>query len=109
MSPCDNQSTKIGFRPGLSGRDCAQCPSPPHRNHPVLLSRPNTGTIFERGIQMDLQELGWNEFHEKNYNEVKTPETFPARVAKAQREKYWLFSAFGEIKAEIKGKMRFSA
>ncbi|MFH1368798.1 MAG: ribosome small subunit-dependent GTPase A [Elusimicrobiota bacterium] len=58
---------------------------------------------------MNLKELGWNEFHEKHYNEVKTSETFPARVAKSEREKYLIYSSFGELKAEIKGKMRFSA
>lgn len=58
---------------------------------------------------MELKELGWNEFHENHYNDIKTPETFPARVAKAQREKYLLYSAFGQLKAEIKGKIRFEA
>jgi len=58
---------------------------------------------------MNLEELGWNEFHEKHYNEMKTQDTFPARVAKAQREKYWIYSSLGELKAEIKGKLRFNA
>ena len=58
---------------------------------------------------MDIKELGWNEFHEKNFNEIKTDTIFPARVAKAQREKYALYSSFGELKAEIKGKLRFTA
>jgi len=58
---------------------------------------------------MNILELGWNEFHETHYNKVKTADTFPARVAKAQREKYSLFSAFGEMNAEINGKIRFAA
>jgi ribosome biogenesis GTPase / thiamine phosphate phosphatase len=58
---------------------------------------------------MNLQELGWNEFHEKHYSEIKAPGTFPARVAKAEREKYLVYSEFGELKAEIKGKVRFHA
>jgi ribosome biogenesis GTPase len=58
---------------------------------------------------MNLKELGWNESHEKHYNEIKTRETFPARVAKAEREKYRIYSSFGELQAEIKGRMRFNA
>src|SRR3989339_822083 len=58
---------------------------------------------------MNLIELGWNESHEKHYNEIKTRQTFPARVAKAEREKYWIYSDFGELRAEIKGKIRFNA
>lgn len=58
---------------------------------------------------MDLKELGWNDFHEKQYEETKAAGTFPARVTKAQREKYWLCSAYGELRAEIRGKLRFTA
>jgi len=58
---------------------------------------------------MNLKELGWNEFHEKNYNETKTQKSFPARVAKAEREKYLIYSDFGEVRAEIKGRIRFDA
>ncbi|MFA5858892.1 MAG: ribosome small subunit-dependent GTPase A [Elusimicrobiota bacterium] len=56
---------------------------------------------------MNLHELGWNEFHEKNYNEIKTQTTFPARVVKADREKYLVYSAFGELTAELRGILRF--
>ncbi|MCB4790504.1 MAG: ribosome small subunit-dependent GTPase A [Elusimicrobia bacterium] len=58
---------------------------------------------------MDLKELGWNEFFEKSFNEIKTKEFFPARIATAQREKYWVYSELGEFKAEIAGKLRFNA
>ena len=58
---------------------------------------------------MNLKELGWNDFFEKHFNKVKTKEIFPARVATAQREIYWIYSNFGEFKAEISGKLRFNA
>jgi len=58
---------------------------------------------------MDLIELGWNEFHRKNFDLAKTPTVFAARVAQAQREKYLLLSALGELKADIPGKLRFNA
>ena len=58
---------------------------------------------------MNLKELGWNEFFEKHFNEVKTKEIFPARVSTAQREIYCIYSNFGEFKAEISGKFRFNA
>ncbi|MDD5687585.1 MAG: ribosome small subunit-dependent GTPase A [Elusimicrobia bacterium] len=56
---------------------------------------------------MDLKELGWNEFFENHFNEIKTKEIFPARVATAQREIYLIYSSFGEFKAGISGKYRF--
>ncbi|OGS45925.1 MAG: ribosome small subunit-dependent GTPase A [Elusimicrobia bacterium RIFOXYD2_FULL_34_15] len=58
---------------------------------------------------MDLKDLGWNEFFEKHFNEIKTKEIFPARVVKAQREIYWIYSNLGEFKAEISGKFRLNA
>ncbi len=57
---------------------------------------------------MDLKELGWNDFFEKHFNKVKTKEIFPARIATAQREIYWIYSNLGEFKAEISGKLRFN-
>jgi ribosome biogenesis GTPase len=58
---------------------------------------------------MDLQDLGWNEFHKNNYDAVKTGDTFPARVAIAQREKYRLYGEAGPVTADIRGKLRFEA
>jgi ribosome biogenesis GTPase / thiamine phosphate phosphatase len=58
---------------------------------------------------MDLKELGWNEYFEKHFNDQKTAANFPARVSTAQREKYKIFSASGELQAELSGKFRFDA
>ena len=60
-------------------------------------------------IAMDLKDLGWNEFFEKHFNEIKNKDIFPARVATAQREIYLIYSDKGEMKAEISGKLRFNA
>lgn len=58
---------------------------------------------------MDLKELGWNEFLEKHFNEIKTDGIFPARISRVQRERYWIYCSAGELKAEIPGKFRFKA
>lgn len=58
---------------------------------------------------MNLSDLGWNTFHEKNFEAVRTGTSFPARVARAQREKYVLYGESGELKAEIRGNVRFEA
>ena len=58
---------------------------------------------------MDLTDLGWNGFFEKNFNEIKSEGIFPARVSQAQREIYWVFCKQGELKAEISGKFRFNS
>lgn len=58
---------------------------------------------------MNLIGLGWNKFHEANFNKLKSPGAFPARVAQAQREKYILYADSGEFRAVIKGKLRFDA
>lgn len=58
---------------------------------------------------MDLKELGWNQYFEEIFNQVKTEGIFPARVATAQREKYQIYGNRGELKAEISGKFRFHA
>ncbi len=58
---------------------------------------------------MNIKDLGWNEFHEGHYNEVKTDTTFPARVIQARREKYLIVGAMGEMNAELSGKMRFGS
>jgi len=58
---------------------------------------------------MELKDLGWNEFHRKHFDELKTPDSFPARVTQSRREKYMLYSSLGELKADIPGKIRFNA
>jgi len=57
---------------------------------------------------MDLKDLGWNEFFEKHFSEVEIKDIFPARIATAQREIYWIYSNKGEFRAEISGKLRFN-
>ncbi|OGS22046.1 MAG: ribosome small subunit-dependent GTPase A [Elusimicrobia bacterium RIFOXYA2_FULL_39_19] len=58
---------------------------------------------------MDLKTLGWNEFFENHFNELKTEHIFPARVVTAQREIYSLYGESGELKAGLTGKLRFNA
>jgi ribosome biogenesis GTPase len=58
---------------------------------------------------MDLKALGWNAFFEKSFNEVKTKDSFPARLVTAQREIYQLISEQGVFRAEMTGKLRFDS
>jgi len=58
-------------------------------------------------LSMNLEELGWNDFFKKQFSEMETEETFPARVATAHGELYSIYSESGELQAEISGKLRF--
>jgi ribosome biogenesis GTPase / thiamine phosphate phosphatase len=58
---------------------------------------------------MNLKDLGWNEFFEKHLNKLDNKELVPARVARVDRDKYWLYGDFGEMRGDVAGKMRFIA
>ncbi|HDL03887.1 MAG TPA: GTPase RsgA, partial [candidate division Zixibacteria bacterium] len=58
---------------------------------------------------MDLTSLGWNGDFENNFESYKNSGLIPARVALEQKERYVLFSEFGELAAQISGRMRHVA
>jgi len=60
-----------------------------------------------------LQELGWNEFFERQWDEIRAKdeweECFPARVSEENRGAYRLLSMQGEHTGELSGKLRHQA
>ena len=56
-----------------------------------------------------LVRYGWNDEHERAFEDVAAPGDHPARVAAEHRGGFVLYSEHGELNAEITGKMRHEA
>ncbi|MGH2754456.1 MAG: ribosome small subunit-dependent GTPase A [Actinomycetota bacterium] len=56
-----------------------------------------------------LERYGWNTHHQRNFDAIATPEDRAGRVAVEHRGAYILYTADGEMNAEITGKMRHAA
>jgi ribosome biogenesis GTPase len=56
-----------------------------------------------------LQELGWNSFFSECFESLQMPDAVPARVVSERRNSYQVYSQYGELSAEISGKMRYQA
>jgi ribosome biogenesis GTPase len=52
---------------------------------------------------------GWDEFFESRYLDQASDQEYPARVITEDRGSYGLISGWGEIRGEIRGKIRFEA
>jgi ribosome biogenesis GTPase / thiamine phosphate phosphatase len=55
---------------------------------------------------MKLQQLGWNEFFEAEWNSCDRNDAMPARVIAEQRGMWHIAGQFGEARAEVSGKLR---
>lgn len=58
---------------------------------------------------MNLELLGWSSFFSKNFDSQLRPGYTVGRVATEQKNTYFLYSEFGELSAEVTGKMRYHA
>ena len=56
-----------------------------------------------------LEELGWNAFFSQRFESLQVPGALPARVVSERRSSYQVYSQYGELSAEISGKMRYQA
>ena len=56
-----------------------------------------------------LEQLGWNSFFSQHFESLQMPGTVPARVVSERRNSYQVYSQYGELSAEISGKMRYQA
>lgn len=57
-----------------------------------------------------VNELGWNEFFQNQYDSHINKNIFePGRIAVENKHRYIVFSRYGELSAEISGKLLFSA
>ncbi len=58
---------------------------------------------------MNLTDIGWNSFFERNFEKFKKQSLSPARVAQEHKRSYLVFSERVELTAEISGKFRYEA
>lgn len=56
-----------------------------------------------------LEELGWNPFFSEHFASLHLPGTVPARVVSERRGSYQVCNQYGELSAEISGRMRYQA
>jgi len=59
--------------------------------------------------QNNLDELGWDSFFRDNCQLLSLPDSVPARVISEQKGSYQVFSQYGELTAEVSGRLRFQA
>ena len=56
-----------------------------------------------------LEELGWDSFFSQHFESLQMLDAVPARVVSERRGSYQVYSQYGELSAEISGKMRYQA
>ncbi len=56
-----------------------------------------------------LEELGWSSFFSQHFESLKVPDAVPARVVSERRGSYQVYSQYGELSAEVSGKIRYQA
>lgn len=58
---------------------------------------------------MNLQQLGWNDHWQHEWNQLHEEPLQPARVARAHGRHYLLLSEYGDVPAELAGRLRHEA
>ncbi len=58
---------------------------------------------------MNLYDLGWNSFFEKQFEKLKKHNLIPARVAQERKSIYLVFAEPGELRAEVSGRFIHTA
>jgi len=56
-----------------------------------------------------LVALGWDAFFQNYFEEFKNKGFFPARIFKEERNIYYVYSIYGELKAKVTGKIMYNA
>jgi ribosome biogenesis GTPase / thiamine phosphate phosphatase len=64
----------------------------------------NVSNQFQANI---LETLGWNTFFLNNYRNVETVDLLPARVISQSRDSFQVYCQYGELTANIAGKLRY--
>jgi ribosome biogenesis GTPase len=60
-------------------------------------------------VTMDLEKLGWNSFFEAHYNEFRSDDCLPARIAQEHKHRFQVYCEHGELSARVSGKMLHDA
>lgn len=58
---------------------------------------------------MDLYKIGWSEYFQSSFDEYSEKNYIPGRVAAAYMHIYRVITEYGELTAEVSGKLRFEA
>jgi ribosome biogenesis GTPase / thiamine phosphate phosphatase len=58
---------------------------------------------------INLQDIGWNSFFQKNFRTLKIPGSVPARVISEFKDAFQVYSEYGELSATVSGKLRYLA
>jgi ribosome biogenesis GTPase len=58
---------------------------------------------------MQLETLGWDSHFDESFQEYKSQNLLPARIAREHRSQYLAYSELGELSAKVRGKLRFEA
>jgi len=58
---------------------------------------------------MNLKQYGWNDFFQENFSKFSTEGFSAGRVAIEHKSQYILYTEFGELTAELSGKMHFNS
>ena len=58
---------------------------------------------------MNLKDIGWDSFFQKNFQTLKIPDSVPARVFSEFKDAFQVYSESGELTATVSGKMRYLA
>jgi len=58
---------------------------------------------------MSLEKFGWNSYFQSEYLCLATPESKPARVTAADRERFVVWGESGEREATVSGRLRYSS
>jgi ribosome biogenesis GTPase len=58
---------------------------------------------------LNIQELGWNDHFDRNFQQYRTAGLIPARVIEEHRDRYSILDERGESRAEVSGRFQFTA
>ncbi|MBN2010211.1 ribosome small subunit-dependent GTPase A [candidate division KSB1 bacterium] len=64
---------------------------------------------MENTKKLELANLGWNTHFATAFKTIAKPELVPGRIALAEKNQYRILGEFGEINAEVAGKIRHQA
>lgn len=58
---------------------------------------------------IDIKQFGWNSFFEEAFRSYTSLSYLPARVLSEQKHRYQLLSQYGEVSAEVRGKLVYES
>jgi ribosome biogenesis GTPase / thiamine phosphate phosphatase len=58
---------------------------------------------------MNLKDIGWDSFFQKNFRALRIPGSAPARVISEFKDAFQVYSQYGELSATVSGKLRYLA